>query len=319
MEPTIRRFFQSLFSFKYLIKLTLKLRSFKPDVVFAHSVCGIISPSFLLATRWYDVPVIYQIPNLSRFPPSPSPRGPRSLVVWFKRTVHRWLLATLPAAYIAPSKTSAAYLQARLGISDVHVIPHPTFWESPSSPITDGTDSLNVVYVGRISGKKGVETAIDAIGIASENYDIRFDIYGDGKIESRLRRSVTEASLSSEICFHGWTEHDALPSVYRNADATLVPSVVHESFGLTIVESMSQGTPVITTDIGAQNELVEDGQTGFLVEPRSAEEIASLLQRLAEDETLLQQLSENALAASERYSSSSHVERMLSLFRSLQE
>lgn len=315
MKPTTKRFFRSFFSLYYLYKLGACLREFEPNVVFAHSVCGIISPSFLLAAWWYDIPVVYQVPNLSCLPEPPSPRTPRALVVWSKRHCHRLLLSKIPHEYVAPSRTAAEYLQNSLMTSGVHIVPHPTFHDPPPALTVDQKPPLGLTYVGRLSKEKGLETVIEAVAAVSRDHDIKLDIYGDGESEARLKQKVLKLGVEERITFRGWINHDDLPDVYRAADVTILNSQVNESFGLSIIESMSQGTPVITTDMGGQNELIEDGETGFIIQPKEPEEIQRILERLGEGDAELQRLSRNALDASREYSPSNHVDRVISIFR----
>ncbi|MGF1521519.1 MAG: glycosyltransferase [Leptolyngbyaceae cyanobacterium] len=86
--------------------------------------------------------------------------------------------------------------------------------------------------------------------------------------------------------FIGAVPPSQLPQYYQRADIFVFPSVCHEAFGMPIAEAMVAGLPVVASHGGAFPELVEDGETGFIVELGDADALAQAILRLLEDETL---------------------------------
>lgn len=70
---------------------------------------------------------------------------------------------------------------------------------------------------------------------------------------------------------------DNMQAFYSEIDVFVLPSIVKEAFGLVICEAMYSGLPVITTDSGAQKEIIEDGESGFIVQPGDIKSLSDCL------------------------------------------
>ena len=96
--------------------------------------------------------------------------------------------------------------------------------------------------------------------------------------------------LTDHVTFLGPVEHARLPDVFARADLFLQPSIGDEAFGITIIEALACGLPVVGSRVGGIPELVIPGRTGLLAEPGKAsawaEAIASLLERGEERERI---------------------------------
>ena len=88
------------------------------------------------------------------------------------------------------------------------------------------------------------------------------------------------------IRFAPWHSQEQLPRLYAGADICVVPSVWREPFGIAAVEAMAAGKPVVASRAGGLSDIVEDGVTGFLVEPGNAAELADRIARLIADPVL---------------------------------
>ena len=127
-------------------------------------------------------------------------------------------------------------------------------------------NSFIIAIVGRLDPVKDHETLFKAFKIFSENNpeSANLVILGTGHLEDRLKTVVKELDISEEVIFIGGT--DRVPEFYRCVDVYVLPSIA-EGVSNTILEAMASGLPVITTRVGGNTELVEDGKTGFLFNP----------------------------------------------------
>ncbi|OGL41231.1 MAG: hypothetical protein A3C43_03695 [Candidatus Schekmanbacteria bacterium RIFCSPHIGHO2_02_FULL_38_11] len=89
-----------------------------------------------------------------------------------------------------------------------------------------------------------------------------------------------------------WVNHEELASLYQKSDICVVPSVWREPFGITALEAMACGKPVIASKTGGLELIVEDGKTGFLFEPGNVEELMQKLELLLDDENLRNKMGE---------------------------
>ncbi len=157
-----------------------------------------------------------------------------------------------------------------------------------------------LLFSGRISPEKGVHVLLDAFRQVSKSYpDAQLAIAGTVGIapmkfivnlsdEAAVRALATfyhgddyftqlKARLSPDIAnrvaFLGFVPHPDLVDHYRRADVLINPSL-SEAFGMSLVEAMAVGTPVVAARVGGMVDIVEDGETGILTEPGSAEALA---------------------------------------------
>jgi glycosyltransferase involved in cell wall biosynthesis len=127
---------------------------------------------------------------------------------------------------------------------------------------------------------KGIEYLIEAI---SQLKDVELEIAGDGPERSELERTVTVFGVSDEVTFTGWI--DDVGREMSTWDVYAQPSVA-EGFGIAALEAMAHGIPVVASDVGGLREIVIDGETGFLVSPKSPGRLAARIRELAEDPKL---------------------------------
>jgi glycosyltransferase involved in cell wall biosynthesis len=144
---------------------------------------------------------------------------------------------------------------------------------------TEGRDifeePLRMIYAGTVSEEKGVGDLIQAMRILRNNeISITLDIAGKlGSYGKQLLEDLT--SPNAEWCtFHGHVSKPELMDLYSNASMACFPSW-WEAMGLVCVEAMYAGPIVIGSNSGGMVEIIEDGKDGFLVDPKSPEEIAA--------------------------------------------
>ena len=135
----------------------------------------------------------------------------------------------------------------------------------------------NALYVGRLSDEKGVDTIIDAWN--TYGLPIRLQIVGSGPTESKLHAL---ARSNSFIDFTGQLNECNVQEAMANARFVIMSSRWYETFGRTMAEAFSRGTPVIASRLGAMIELVRDGTNGFLFDPGNSESLAETVNRFLE-------------------------------------
>lgn len=116
----------------------------------------------------------------------------------------------------------------------------------------------NFIYAGRLTASKGVDRLAHLFRSRPE---YRLDIVGDGDLLPYLSK---EFSADRNIHLPGRVEQTELKRLYRNASATLLPSLAPETFGLTTIEGFSQGTPAIVRDSGGAGEVVRAHGAGLV-------------------------------------------------------
>lgn len=139
-------------------------------------------------------------------------------------------------------------------------------------------DSAPLLYAGRITPEKGVEAAIEIAERAGQRLLIAGGIYDQGYYSERIEPRLQQAK--GRVSYLGQLEHKELWKLMGQCKGLLFPIEWDEPFGLTAVEAMATGTPVVAYRRGAVEEVIRHGETGFLVEPGNVEQAAAEVGRL---------------------------------------
>jgi glycosyltransferase involved in cell wall biosynthesis len=170
-----------------------------------------------------------------------------------------------------------------------------------------------VLYVGRFSAEKNLETLVAAAADVARRRPLRLVLVGAGPLEAPLREQVRTAGLEAD--FRGVVPQERLPEVYREADAFVLASFT-EGHPKVLIEALASGVPCVASDCEGNRSLVTDGVTGLLFDPRRAPDLAERLGRVLDDEGLAQGLGQagRALAVA-RYDLGALVASEIALLR----
>jgi len=131
-----------------------------------------------------------------------------------------------------------------------------------------------VGYIGRLSEEKGVQHFAQALPlILCERPDLHIFIGGDGQLKEAIETSLQEEGLTAYVDLPGWISHDDLPRYLNQLSLLILPSY-SEGLPNIMLEAMACGTPVLATPVGAIQDVILDGKTGFIMENNSPECIA---------------------------------------------
>ena len=183
-----------------------------------------------------------------------------------------------------------------------------------------------LLFVGRIQPLKGVDVAIRTLAAVHSSglADARLVVIGgpsgaNGDVEvKKLLSLVDELGLRDFTSFIPPQRHELLSSFYRAADISLVPSM-SESFGLVALEAAACGTPVVASAVGGLTTLVDDGVTGYLVEPRDVEGFADRVERIWRDPKRAAELRANAAKRAGGYTWASAASELRMIYEGLTE
>jgi len=143
-----------------------------------------------------------------------------------------------------------------------------------------GVSGKAILYVGRLSEKKGVRYLIDAMpAVLAEFPDAALLVIGTGELESELQKISGSKGLGDHVIFVGGVSNRELPAYYCGSDVFVGPSVQAqggdtEGLGLTFVEAAMSGCLIIGSDVGGIGDVIENNKTGFLVPEKDSRAIA---------------------------------------------
>jgi len=145
-----------------------------------------------------------------------------------------------------------------------------------------------LLSVGRLVYQKGLDLAMYALAGLKE---IRWEwhIAGDGPQMEALQSLAKDLDVEDRVVFHGWQSREKLIGLYKQSSLFLFPSR-HEGMPNAVLEAMASGLPVIASRIAGSEELVMDGETGFLVPSEDVGSLGAAIHKLVNDAALRQKM-----------------------------
>jgi glycosyltransferase involved in cell wall biosynthesis len=303
-----------------------------PDVVHVHNTFPAASPSVYAAAAASGVPVIQTLHNYRFVCPSATVfrdghactdcvgrsiawpavlhacvRGsrPQSLVSAATLTLHR-VRGTFNgiSGFVAlTSFQRDLMVEGGLPAERIRVIPN--FLEP--DPGIGAVEREGVLFAGRLSAEKGVATMVDAAAVVPGI--IR--VIGGGP----LAQLVEQAAAQDDIVYLGSLPRSAVLAELRRTIAVVVPSIWFEGLPLVVLEAFASGTPVIASRIGSLAELIEDGVTGLLSEPRNGADLSNRIRWAAGHPDEMGGMGLNARRRYEdRFRGQAHLESLLDAY-----
>lgn len=148
--------------------------------------------------------------------------------------------------------------------------------------------SPTFVTIGRLSEQKGYGVLLDALKICKDaGLDFKVRMVGDGPQRKSLERKAKQLGVTNFVDFLGWGTEETVVAEIENARALILPSFA-EGLPVVLMESYALRTPAIASNVAAVSELVEGNETGWLIHPGNAQDLANAIQKalMAEEETL---------------------------------
>lgn len=218
------------------------------------------------------------------------------------RIIHRieQLFVNLPNVYLTTSTRAHAKRYRKLYClknKQIHIIPLglplPLSFHRKRLSVKNGA---NILFVGRIEARKGIQTLIQSINLVFEKYPKAIlYIIGKGNIDvfSLIHRFVAIRFLP-RVRYLGYIQSNTrMKHFYQISDICVFPSL-YESFGLTILEAMSHGKPVISTKVGGIPEIITHESNGLLIPPNNSKILSKTICTLLPDAALRKKLGYNA-------------------------
>lgn len=275
--------------------ITGKLRRETFDLVHAHGFkAGFVARPAARACR---VPLLVTVHN--DFAHANASRL-RPLYLVTERLFSRWT-----TGYITVSAWLAEELQVSCGIKpgQIVLIPNGIARMAGDMLLAEELpfprDIQLVGTVARLAPQKGVEYFIRAAAELHRQYpDVGFVIVGDGPLRGQLEILANELELEGRLIFTGYRRD--VPAILDRMHIFVQPSL-SEGQGITVLEAMASGCPVIASATGGLKELIRHGENGLLTEPGDAGQLADAVRSLLDDNEFAEILAKQAAIIAEGY------------------
>jgi glycosyltransferase involved in cell wall biosynthesis len=236
--------------------------------------------SLLQVSYLREIEAVRELRTLDRVLGEPGARERRFR--WGKGRLQLFLgrlSARLSHLVLAPSERTARELREDYGVAKVKVLPNVTGGlPVEREPLGSGAREPGyLLFVGRLRVRKGVEVLLEALAqLAGEGQEARLLVAGDGEHRQALEIVVQKLGLDSRVEFLGRLSRGQVREALVGAAALVVPSL-YEGMPLVILEAMEASVPVVASAVSGIPEVVQDGETGWLVPPESPGDLARAL------------------------------------------
>jgi phosphatidylinositol alpha-1,6-mannosyltransferase len=244
------------------------------------------------------------------------------------RSFKRSALRNSAAVTVNSSATRDAVALLDPDLPDVRLIPMGTDVSARARPelveqwrdLSTGDGPL-VAYVGRLVDWKGVDDLLAAAVLAAEDLPyLSVVIAGTGPLQQHLEARALSLGLGDRVHFVGWLTDVQVTALQAAADVVAIPSRTsrdgsREAQGLSVIEAMALGKPVVAGRVGGIPDAVEDGKTGLLVPERSPDALANALRLLISDQELSAKIGAAARKSVQRYAWPAVAGRFVELFQ----
>jgi len=333
--------FNTVWSRKAYKEIKSLIKSEKPDIAHVHNFWYLISPSIFYACSEASVPVVQTIHNfrsvcvnglllkngvvceecIGKKPWRGVAHGCfrnsklYSLPVALAEGIHaaKGTWHNMVDTYITLSRFGKEKLSAGgLPVAKMHI--KPNFLPHPPEPSFG--DGKYIIFLGRLTPEKGVDTLLEGFKIlrTRSNIDISLKIVGGGPLLNSLRSKIESKKIPG-VELLGMKSHAECMDLLRNAQFMVMPTACYEMFPLTPIEAFACGKPVVASRLGALAEIVEDGRTGLLFEPQSAADLAAKMRRLLGSRDACADMGKRARAEFEkRYMAERNFEVLMNIY-----
>lgn len=192
---------------------------------------------------------------------------------------------------VAVSHAAATFLRRALPEAALEIVPNGVDVRAfaDAEPRAGLPPGRRIVWAHRLDPQKGFFVAVAAFAkVLAEVPDAVLLVAGDGRDREALR--LLTPAARERVHLLGVVANDRLPAIHAGCDAFIASAVGQESFGISLVEAMAAGLPVVASDIPGYREVVTDGVEGVLVPPRDPEALAAALVRILREPRLAERL-----------------------------
>ncbi len=310
------------------VRFALACRAAAAHVDLLYERMGWLGFGGVLAARWLDVPIVWEVngDHLDEF--ESLGIAPRGLQRWLSVAIMRWAAHQVSAVVATGEGWRARFIE-RWGVppARVHVVENGSevvellsrtelraFQADGSTAPADGT--VRVVYVGGLEPWHGVDVLLRAMARMRSQH-VRLWIVGDGRKRAQLEALASQVGIRKRVTFTGHLPISEVARQMARSDIGVAPYCGRVEFsGLKLLDYKAAGLATVASGADGQPRVLEHGRTGWIVPPCDVEALATALDYLVTHPELRREMGQRARLEAEREHSWRHTaERLSELFQ----
>jgi glycosyltransferase involved in cell wall biosynthesis len=217
--------------------------------------------------------------------------------------------------FIAVSKPIKKYVLASINM-ECYVLPNAIDFPRFNKPDLHRNFSkgLKLISVGRFDKNKNHIFLLDVMKkLEDRNIDVHLSLFGDGYTKSLVIERIQSLGLKKHVSFMGFVSK--IEDYYQQSHI-YVHSAKREALGLTFLEAMAAGLPVISLDGNGNRDLIEEGKNGYMLKKHDAEEFANCILKLWSDKPKYNEMSNYAQQYARNYDIKAYTQKLLDIYNS---
>lgn len=307
---------KDLYNFQILKSIKNKLKEFKPDFVFTHNLKGLSLgiPKIIRKLKithihtLHDYQLIDPHGSLYRQGQNLALKGPFYALYRYltKQAIKSPNLVISPSTFVLQKHLEYGFFKK----SKKTVLPNPVSLASQNQITRKSPDEkFRILYLGQIEPHKGVEFLVRTF-LKWENNQAALAIAGNG---NQLEKIKEISKNDGRIKILGKVENEKLPGLFRETDLLILPSIWWENSPTVIYEAYSYGVPVLVSDTGGAQELVKEGETGFVFQSGNENDLSAKLNLIWQKKTELPKLGQNGFQLVRQFALENYLKKLLDL------
>ncbi|MHA1935310.1 MAG: glycosyltransferase family 4 protein [Candidatus Thorarchaeota archaeon] len=297
-------------------QLQVLVDDLRPDIIHAHStyvVFNRVLETLRQSGSLDSIPLVVSIHGLPK--PLVLPNGENT-------TDYEQLSLSMPFDQVlAVSNNVADTLKQHfspIGLDDRVVTLHNGVDLSVFHPQKDPIKRWDLAFLGRLETMKSVDLFPEMLARLRRAFpELRMVITGEGSYKVKLLNELDRLGVADMVDYLGVVETDRVPDLINSSRVFMYPSR-REPFGLSIIEAMACGIPVVTTNVFGPSEIITHGHDGLAVSPDNIDELVDAVEMLLSDSELQNRIGLNARKTVEvRFGLKHHTEQLLTIYNNL--
>ena len=305
-----------IYSFEAKRKIRNVIEKFKPDIVHLNNINFQLTPSIIEEIQKHNIPMVQTVHDYQMICPNHLMFDQAKKTCELCLNGSKWnctrkncigsskiksIIGSIEAILYQQRKTyqlidqficPSHFIEDKLNQTNLYrgkTLTIHNFVELKKTEAFDKTEDY-VLYFGRLSEEKGLEMLLNCCRRLTH---IKFKIAGTGPL-------VEQCKGISNVEFVGFKTGEELDTLIRRAKFTVYPSIWYENSPLSVLEAKSLGTPVIASKMGGIPELIEDNETGIIIEDMNEDKLVKEINALYLDNEKLLRLSNNCIEKREK-------------------
>lgn len=176
-------------------------------------------------------------------------------------------------------------------------------------------DKINLLYVGRLVKEKGVDTLLSAVEELADKERVVVRIAGNGPEKHNLETQTKNLKLENNVIFYPWSDKNTINDLYHCADIFVHPARWAEPLGLTVIEAMASGLPVIVPEISGSSWAAGEG--GLTFKNGDAKDLKEKIEKLIKNENLRKDLAEKAKERAKQFDYRNSIKKLEDIIKDI--